>query len=174
MTQHELLDIVNEKDEIIGVASKEEIHEKILLHRFVHVFVETSEGKVVVQQRSRHKKKGPLKFDAAVGGHVKSGESYEAAAKREMIEELGVAPGIKLIGNTFNNGTTEHITGKLFIARSDGPFTFDAMETEKLLYLTPPELEELIAKERPVCCTAFVESTKVYLTYKQKELVGKK
>ncbi len=121
MTQHELLDIVNEKDEIIGVASKEEIHEKILLHRFVHVFVETSEGKVVVQQRSRHKKKGPLKFDAAVGGHVKSGESYEAAAKREMIEELGVASGIKLIGNTFNNGTTEHITGKLFIARSDGP-----------------------------------------------------
>ena len=46
------------------------------------------------------------------GGHVKKGESYEKALKREMLEELGITvKSMKFIGKSFriaSNGERQH------------------------------------------------------------------
>jgi len=86
----QILDIVNKNDEIIGQDTRENIHQKGLLHREVHVYFITPNREVIFQHRAKDKDLFPDKLDAAVGGHLKSNESYEQAAVRETEEETGV------------------------------------------------------------------------------------
>lgn len=81
----ELLDIVDINDKVIGATNKNEAHENGYCHRISAVYVFTHDKKLLVQLR---KKDGLL--DHSVGGHVKQGESYDAAAIRESKEELGI------------------------------------------------------------------------------------
>ncbi|MBF0608059.1 MAG: NUDIX domain-containing protein [Candidatus Magnetobacterium sp. LHC-1] len=91
MQETELLDIVNEDGEIIGVASRGEVHgNNSLLHRVVHVLVFDAAGDLILQKRSMNKDVAPGKWDTSVGGHVDHGETVEAALVREMREELGI------------------------------------------------------------------------------------
>ncbi len=87
----EIFDIVDENDNVIGRASRNEVHgNPSLIHRVAHVLVFNSSGELFLQERSRTKDVQPGKWDTSVGGHVDAGESYEDAAFREMREELGI------------------------------------------------------------------------------------
>lgn len=86
----ELVDIVNENDEVVGVATREEAHEKMLLHRLVDVWFYNLHGQVLLQRRSKLKKSLPGLLDYTVGGHVSSGETYEEGLLKEVREETGV------------------------------------------------------------------------------------
>ena len=88
MTQS-LLDIVGDNDEVIGQASRSEIHEKSLLHREVHVFFVTKNKEIVFQKR-KPSSDGISRLDATVGGHVELGASYLETALKEMQEETGL------------------------------------------------------------------------------------
>lgn len=86
----EILDIVNENDEVIGQAERDEVHRKGLLCRLIYVCFYTTSGKVILQRRSTTKKNDPGKLTTAVSGHVGSGQSYLGAATRETLEETGL------------------------------------------------------------------------------------
>lgn len=86
----EVLDIVNERGEIIGYASRAEIHRKQLLHRVVHLLIFDSAGRLLLQKRSLAKDVAPGVWDTSVGGHIDRGESVDDALRREMHEELGL------------------------------------------------------------------------------------
>ena len=87
----EVFDIVNQRDEVIGRAGRGEVHgNPMLIHRVVHVLVFDRFGALYLQKRSRNKDVQPGKWDTSVGGHVDAGESYDAAAERELTEELGI------------------------------------------------------------------------------------
>ncbi|MBF0537968.1 MAG: NUDIX domain-containing protein [Nitrospirae bacterium] len=91
MQETELLDIVNEAGEIIGVASRSQAHgNNSLLHRVVHTLVFDAKGDLILQKRSMTKDVAPGKWDTSVGGHVDHGETIEVALLREMREELGI------------------------------------------------------------------------------------
>ncbi|KJU85989.1 NUDIX hydrolase [Candidatus Magnetobacterium bavaricum] len=93
MQETELLDIVNEAGETIGVASRGEVHgNNSLLHRVVHALVFDATGNLILQKRSTTKDVAPGKWDTSVGGHVDHGETIEVALSREMREELGIVP----------------------------------------------------------------------------------
>ncbi len=85
----EILDIVDINNNIIGQASRLEIHKKNLMHRSAHIFV-THGNYVFLQLRSCHKKQFPNKWDTSAAGHVDSGETYIQAAIRELKEELAI------------------------------------------------------------------------------------
>lgn len=104
----EMLDVVDNDDMIIGKATYEEVHEKKLTHRIVHVFVLNNNRQVYLQKRSETRSYMPGAWCTSAGGHVRSGESYEQAAKRELEEELGIKAD-KLIP-----------VGKRFIFRLEG------------------------------------------------------
>lgn len=93
----ETLDIVNKSDKVIGKASYKEVYDKLLLHRIVHVFIFNNKGDIALQFRSRHKGFCPQHWSTAVGGHVRSGESHEEAALREMEEEVGVRTNLSFL-----------------------------------------------------------------------------
>lgn len=48
-------------------------------YRVVNVFVINSSGKIWIPRRHSNKAHFPLAFDMSIGGHVESGETYEAA-----------------------------------------------------------------------------------------------
>jgi ADP-ribose pyrophosphatase YjhB (NUDIX family) len=85
-----LLDIVNEKDEIIGSKSRLEVHELGLIHREIHVFMFDENKNVFFQKKGIHKPSAGL-LDATVAGHVNKGEKYLETALRETKEETGIS-----------------------------------------------------------------------------------
>lgn len=87
---NELIDIVNEHDEIIGGASRKEVHQKNMLHRGVVVCVFNSDGDLFVQLRSSEKDRFPNCYEGSLSGHVLAGELPSHAAARELREELGI------------------------------------------------------------------------------------
>ena len=88
MTQ-EFFDVVNERDEVIGRATRSDVHARGLLHRAVHIMVYNSRGEVFLQKRSMKKDRQPGLWDSSSSGHVDSGEDYDACTVRELREDGG-------------------------------------------------------------------------------------
>ena len=86
----ETLDVVDEADRIIGQASRGHVHEHKLLHRAVHVFIQSRSDYWLLQRRSDQKDSEPLLWTTSCSGHFDSGEEYREAAVRECKEELGL------------------------------------------------------------------------------------
>jgi isopentenyldiphosphate isomerase/intracellular septation protein A len=87
----EWFDIVDVDGHVIGKAPRRLCHaRKGLLHPVVHLHVMDAHDRIFLQKRSPRKQIQPGKWDTAVGGHVGSGETVEAALKREAQEELGL------------------------------------------------------------------------------------
>lgn len=91
MKQLEYLDIVSNDDEAIGQLDRESFYQrKLTCFRTVNGFLLNSLDQLWIPIRQSHKPLWPLHMDASVGGHVKSGETYEEAFIREVQEELGL------------------------------------------------------------------------------------
>lgn len=86
----EILDVVNDNDEVIGQAERDEVHRIGLVCRLAYVCFYTVNGEVILQKRSDTKKNDAGKLTTTVSGHVESGQSYLEAAVRETSEEAGV------------------------------------------------------------------------------------
>ena len=59
-------------------------------HLVVHVCIFNSAGEMLIQQRQPTKIGWPDKWDITVGGSAIKGDSSQAAAERELEEELGI------------------------------------------------------------------------------------
>ena len=90
--REEYLDIFDAAGNCIGSALRSECHgNPELLHHVSHVVVLHPESRqMLLQKRRKDKLIQPGKWDTAVGGHVDAGEAVEAAAYRELKEELGI------------------------------------------------------------------------------------
>lgn len=91
MTEVELVDVVDLEDRVIGVRPRAELADAGLSYRVVHVLLEDGEGNLLLQRPAVSRARA-FRYGSSVAGHVRSGESYHAAAHREYFEELGVAP----------------------------------------------------------------------------------
>jgi 16S rRNA (adenine1518-N6/adenine1519-N6)-dimethyltransferase len=122
--------VVDEEDRVLGEALRAEVHGNNLRHRAVHILVFNSLGELFLQKRSRWKDRHPGLWDSSAAGHVDAGEDYDAAARRELQEELGVTA--KLTRVTKLPATEK--TGQEFIwlyrAQHNGPFELAKSEIE--------------------------------------------
>ena len=83
------IDVVNENDEIVAKATKEEAHKQGLLHRtVVALVIGTDQRWTLIRQSSDRQDAG--KFACPIGGHVEAGETEEQALRREANEEYGL------------------------------------------------------------------------------------
>lgn len=85
---------VDEKDHELGLVSREEAHRKGLLHRISVIYLTREDGSILVQERMSGR------LDHSCAGHVEPGEDYADAAKRELMEELGIAAELQELGKT--------------------------------------------------------------------------
>lgn len=89
--QDEFLDIVDNNDKVIKIELRSAVYAHNIQHfRAVNAFIINDEGELWIPRRVATKKVFPLCLDTSVGGHVQSGETYDAAFERELCEETGI------------------------------------------------------------------------------------
>jgi len=152
----EFFDVVNERDEPVGRASRREVHARGLRHRAVHVLVFDHAGRVFLQKRSTRKDSSPGCWDSSCSGHVDAGEGYDVAAARELQEELGLsgAAPVRWFRIAACPETSEEFTW-VYRLGSDGPFALNADEIERGEWLTPAEVTQRVAKQPEAYAPAF-------------------
>jgi isopentenyldiphosphate isomerase len=135
---------VTEEDDVIGPVPRSRVHgNPSLIHRSVHVLVLGPDGRLLLQKRSARKDTQPGKWDTSVGGHVGFGQTYEEAARREALEELGLDLAGDLIflypSRIRNAVESENI--RTFLRVSGGPFRPEPGEIDELRFWTRSEIE---------------------------------
>lgn len=152
----EWFDIVNERDEVVGRATRREVHARGLLHRAVHVLVFDGSGRIFLQKRSMKKDMSPGLWDSSCSGHLDSGEDYDTAAARELGEEIGVH-GAKP-SRWFRIEACEETAQEfcwVYRLRNDGPFVLHPEEIERGEWLAPDDLARRLAARPGEYCSAF-------------------
>ena len=84
------IQIVDEHNNPVGSATKQEAWKKGLIHRVVRMSILDEDGRLLLQKRSDKKELFPGRWDNSAAGHVDADETYEQAALRELKEELGL------------------------------------------------------------------------------------
>jgi isopentenyl-diphosphate delta-isomerase type 1 len=150
MTKPEdIFDIVDARDRVIGSAPRSVIHAEKHRHRAVHLWLRDRQGRVLLQFRSRLKQNHPAVWDSSVSGHVDTGESYAAAAVREMGEEIGVS-GVELreIASAAACAETEQEFVRIYVGETGGPFVLQEEEVERVEWFEPGTVSRNV-RERP-------------------------
>ena len=87
----EIFPVIREDGMVVGRAERDYCHNgSRLLHPVVHLHIIDREANIYLQKRSMRKDLLPGRWDTAVGGHIKYGESVVEALLRECSEELSL------------------------------------------------------------------------------------
>ena len=133
----EVLDVIDKNGNVIGRATREECHEKGLLHKTASIFVfkDDSKKEILLMRRSSKSDQDAGRY-CHIGGHVPSGQSYEEAARRELNEEIFyghiMSKEIKFEAvsqHMYNDLPNNFEMTKLFYAIHPGPFFPDPFES---------------------------------------------
>lgn len=121
----ELVILVNENDEKVGLMPKMEAHEKGLLHRAFSIFIFNEKNELLLQQRALEKYHSPGLWTNTCCSHQRDGESSLEAGTRRLEEEMGFTTDLKettsfIYKAPFDNGLTEHELDHILIGRFDG------------------------------------------------------
>ncbi len=144
----EIVQIVDRDNREIGAVSRRVMREQRLIHRAAYILVFNRTGELLIQKRTLSKDIYPGYWDVAAGGVVLAGESYEAAAERELAEELGIS-GARLepLFDQYYEDADNRVWGRIFRCLSEGPFVFQAEEVESGRFIAPAAALELSGKE---------------------------
>ena len=124
----ELVILVDEQDNQIGLMPKMEAHEKAQLHRAFSVFVFNDQNELLLQQRAADKYHSPLLWTNTCCSHQRNGETSLAAGKRRLQEEMGFVCDLEEVfwfvyKAPFDNGLTEHELDHVMVGKFNGnPF----------------------------------------------------
>jgi len=124
----ELVDVVDDGNEVVGVAPRRTVRDENLLHRCTYVFVLNAAGELYIHKRTDTKDVYPGFYDVGAGGVNAAGESYEGCARRELEEELGVAaePIFRFLHRY--EGPSGRVWGGAFDVVWDGPIVWQPSE----------------------------------------------
>lgn len=153
MPLDEIVDVVDEEDKPVGTATIRECLRSGLLHRAVAVQVFRPGGGALLQKRSLSDPWHPGRWTLSCTGHVRAGESYPEAARRELSEELGLAGRVRpvakmLLPKIRSHGHVEweHVT--LFSCQTDRPVTPDPVEVAEVRLLLPRDVRKMLNGRR--------------------------
>jgi isopentenyldiphosphate isomerase len=97
----EMLKMYSDEGELLGEMEKKKFHETMkkqfvdekkvsIRHKHVRLLLMTSNGRVILQRRSKWKGDNPGMWDKTIGGHVSGEDSYDLTMLKECAEELGI------------------------------------------------------------------------------------
>lgn len=133
-------------------------HKNGILHASVHIWLYTSEQKILIQKRKETKDVFPNLWDVSVAGHISDGETPMTAALRETQEEIGLdltQQELKYLGiwedkHHHENGIVDHEIHHLYIAQLS------------------KELSELTLQEEEVAAIRLIDFTEFETSFTNK------
>ncbi len=123
--KEELVILVDEQDNQIGLMPKMEAHEKAVLHRAFSVFIFNDKNELMLQQRALHKYHSPGLWTNTCCSHQRDGETNIMAGTRRLQEEMGFVVPLKettsfIYKAPFDNGLTEHELDHILLGMYNG------------------------------------------------------
>jgi isopentenyldiphosphate isomerase len=151
--------VVDAENRFVRWEDRRVVHAERLPHRTIHVMLFDGAGKrLLVQRRHRAKLTHAGHWDLSCAGHVEEEDHradpdadldgvYEACARRELREELGVDVSVlEPLGHFAPEPGVHYEAIRLLRAHHDGPFVAQPDEVEELRFVLPAELEPLAPK----------------------------
>lgn len=148
--KEELVILVNENDEQIGLMPKMEAHEKAVLHRAFSVFVFNDKNQLLLQQRASHKYHSPDLWTNTCCSHQRDGETNLQAGKRRLMEEMGFVCELTektsfIYKAPFDNGLTEHELDHIMVGYYNEDPVINLDEVGSFKWMTLEEVKDDIA-----------------------------
>lgn len=159
---------VNKDDNVIGSGTKEQAWKNGDIHRIARLFVFNSKGELLIQKRSIHLQNLPGKWDQSAAGHVDEGEDYLEAAKRELMEEVGIGNiELKEVGKFYQDeidedGKVKKRFNMLYETKYDGEVNFDENEVSEIKWIQMGELKQWISEKPKDLTQGFIDSVELY------------
>lgn len=143
--------LVDKNDVTVGTMEKMEAHEKGLLHRAFSVLLFDSSGRVLLQKRADDKYHSSGLWTNTCCSHPLPGEDVEQAARRRLLEEMGidVQPTFShhfIYQAEFENGLIEHELDHVFTGTFDGVPVANPKEVQDWKFADLTWLKEDIAR----------------------------
>jgi len=161
----EFFDIVDEADSIVGTASRDECHRARLIHRSVYIVLVNSRGELLIQRRSMSKDLYPGFFTGSATGHVDHGETYDEAAKRELLEELGVEAPLEKVCKFKSFSDVEREVSTLYVCRYEGEVQPDPREVTETRFVPVEEIAGDLAYGRRPYAPGFKVAFQEYVRH---------
>lgn len=144
----EIYDVVDEDDNVIGKATREEVHKKKLIHRSVMFFIFDKKGRILVTQRTKNKEFFKEFWSIGLGGHLLAGENYDKAVVRECKEETNVDSKLFFMSSFKLRIPDESENVRVYGFVTDKTPELDPFEVKQGIFLTMKEANEKIKKEK--------------------------
>ena len=151
--QDELLDAVDNHDVVIGTQLRSEVR-RLNIHNFraVNGFIENDQGQLWIPRRTATKTLFPLALDTSIGGHVQSGESYDQAFERELMEEVNLNLKetdcqVRAYLTPLEHRVSAFMT--VYVIKSNTAPTYNPEDFCQYYWLTPAELIQKIKAGEP-------------------------
>jgi isopentenyldiphosphate isomerase len=145
------IQIVDDKDEIIGFKERNAIDYKKDIYRVSAIWITNSKGEVLIAQRKFDKDKDPGKWGPAAAGTLDEGETYEDNIYKEAEEELGIKNMKFSIGLKERVRSPRNFFCQWFTLEMDwelNQFMPQKEEVERILWIDKSELVRDV-KENP-------------------------
>lgn len=142
MSNQEILIIVDDQDNILDYLPREDAHNKKLLHRTISIVTFTTDGKIVLQRRSKNKDTYPGMLGNAVGGHVVKGEEYLDTAKNEALEELDITIEPEFAKRIIVEDPNHRTMTSIYKIVFDGPYKYNKDEIDEIIIYSLEEIKE--------------------------------
>jgi isopentenyl-diphosphate delta-isomerase type 1 len=153
-----MFDVVDEHDRVIGQASRAEVHASRLRHRAVHVLLFNPHRELFVQKRSAVKDTHPRCYDSSASGHLRTGEDYDVAARRELCEELGLRPAAAAFRRLFKIEACQETDWEfVWVYAVVGNYqpNINVEEIESGAFWPLPAVDDLVGERPGQCAPAF-------------------
>jgi isopentenyl-diphosphate delta-isomerase type 1 len=158
----EILEIVDNDNRVIGTAGRSEIHKQHLKHRSVHVFLFNSAGELFLQKRAQTKDEFPGYYDSSAAGHVNPGESYHAAAERELKEELGIEAPLEKVAELPASQETGWEFVSFYTSVTDDAVMLNNDEIEEGRFSSLREIREFLLSNGDKCTPSVKTLFEIY------------
>ena len=147
MNSNEQVILVDEFDNDLGSMEKLRAHELGLLHRAFSVFLFDEKGNMLLQKRALGKYHSPGLWTNTCCSHPRPGELTIDAAKRRLLEEMGIVTNIESAFNfiykaSLDQNLTEHELDYVFVGTYNGIISPNSIEVCDYLYISIEDLNQ--------------------------------
>jgi isopentenyldiphosphate isomerase len=146
----ELVDVVDAAGRTVGTVTRREMRARRLPHRCAYVLVFNGQGELFIHLRTPTKDVYPSYWDATVGGVLAAGETFDAGARREVFEEIGVETEPERLFAFRYTDALSTVHGMVYSVRNDGPFRLQPEEVVRGEFVPLPEVLQR-SKQVPFC-----------------------